>query len=176
MTYNVFSGTLNHARSINRPFSSLLSEEKQKSKLKQKNTQNDKPKQIHNKSSAVAKIGDHATAKCAKKWRGLLWPFPWEGESCVPIQHNVTWAKAYLHTKWHLELIHPAVWPQQTWVENWGGGLLCRPSDRLNEALQCLQCTPVGNIQECHSFVTLEFNEYSIGFLPDFSSTIIYIF
>ena len=39
--------------------------------------------------------------------------------SWVPIEHKVAWAEAYLHTKWHL--IHPAVWPQRTLAENWGG-------------------------------------------------------
>jgi len=27
----------------------------------------------------------------------------WEGE-LVPMQHNMAWAEAYLHTKWHLDL------------------------------------------------------------------------
>jgi len=31
----------------------------------------------------------------------VLCPFPWG--SCVPIKHNVTWAEAYLCTKWHLD-------------------------------------------------------------------------
>jgi len=35
--------------------------------------------------------------------------------SWVPIQHSVAWADAYLHSI----LIHPAVWAQQTWAENW---------------------------------------------------------
>jgi len=25
------------------------------------------------------------------------------GASCVPIQHNVAWAEAYLRTKWHID-------------------------------------------------------------------------
>jgi len=90
-----------------------------------------------------------------------LCPFPWRaGSPCT--SHNVAWAEAYLHTKWHPNpsnrlatidvskmgavlplggagspsktiwprprttsvpsciLIHPAVWPQRTWAENWG--------------------------------------------------------
>ena len=31
-----------------------------------------------------------------------LCPF-WRG-NCVPIEHKVAWAEAYLHTKWHLSL------------------------------------------------------------------------
>jgi len=37
-----------------------------------------------------------------QKW-GCCAPF---GESWVPIYHNVAWAEAYLHTKWHLD--HPS--------------------------------------------------------------------
>jgi len=33
---------------------------------------------------------------------GCCAPFG-EGESWVPILHNVAWAEAYLHTKWHLD-------------------------------------------------------------------------
>jgi len=40
------------------------------------------------------------------------------GGSWIPIEHNVAWAKVYLHNKWHLT--HPAVWPQRTLAENWG--------------------------------------------------------
>jgi len=29
-------------------------------------------------------------------------PLFWVRDSWVPIYHNVAWAKAYLHTKWHL--------------------------------------------------------------------------
>jgi len=35
------------------------------------------------------------------------------------LTYNVAYAEAYLHTK--CILIHPAVWPQQTWAENSGG-------------------------------------------------------
>ena len=41
--------------------------------------------------------------------------------SWVPSK-KVAWAKAYLHTKWHLN--PPAVWPQWTWAENWRGCVL----------------------------------------------------
>ena len=34
------------------------------------------------------------------------------------LSNNVAWTEAYLLTKWIL--IHPAVWRQQTWSENWG--------------------------------------------------------
>ena len=37
-----------------------------------------------------------------------------------PHRTQVAWAEAYLHTKWHLRLVHPAVWPQRTLTENWG--------------------------------------------------------
>jgi len=46
------------------------------------------------------------------------------GVSWVPIEHNVSWAEAYLRTKWHLKLIHPAVWTQYM-GRKLGGGLLC---------------------------------------------------
>ena len=44
------------------------------------------------------------------------------GEGCAPFlgswvagSHNVALGEAYLRTMWIL--IHPAVWPQQTWAE-----------------------------------------------------------
>jgi len=43
-------------------------------------------------------------------------PF-WAG-GCVPIEHKVCSAEAYLYTKWHLDA--STVWPQQKWAENWG--------------------------------------------------------
>ena len=39
--------------------------------------------------------------KWAENW-GRLRPLFGEG-SWVPILHNVVWAEAYLHTKWHLD-------------------------------------------------------------------------
>ena len=91
---------------------------------------------------------------------------PLSGGRCVPIQHNVAYAKVYIPTKWHLDpssplaatdmgrklgglwqflgelgphlaqlpgpkptsipsgiLIHPVVWPQQTWAAV--RGMLC---------------------------------------------------
>jgi len=56
-----------------------------------------------------------------RKW-GLLCPTPFSrGEgvgSWVSILQNAAWAEAYLVPS--DILIHPAVWPQQTWSENWG--------------------------------------------------------
>ena len=43
--------------------------------------------------------------------------FSWVAGSPIPIEHKVSWAKASLHTKWHLS---PSVWPQRTLTENWG--------------------------------------------------------
>jgi len=39
---------------------------------------------------------------CAKNWGAGLCPLFGE-ESWVPIWHNVAWAEAYLHIKWHLD-------------------------------------------------------------------------
>jgi len=35
------------------------------------------------------------------------------------------WADVYFSTKWHFDpfLIHPAGWPQETWVKNWVGAV-----------------------------------------------------
>ena len=41
----------------------------------------------------------------------LLWPNGWMDQDAI-------WYGDDLRTKWHL--IQPAIWPQQTWVENWG--------------------------------------------------------
>jgi len=55
------------------------------------------------KSSAVTEMGDRsATIDMGRKvGRGLLCPFPW-GELGSHLK-NAAWAKAYLHTKWHLD-------------------------------------------------------------------------
>jgi len=42
-----------------------------------------------------------ATTDMGRKLGGLC-PLFWGGER-VPIYHNVAWAKAYLHTTWHLD-------------------------------------------------------------------------
>ena len=52
-----------------------------------------------------------------KLGRGLR-PFLGEGD-LVPIQHKVAWAEAYTSMP-STSLIHSAVWPQQTWAENFG--------------------------------------------------------
>jgi len=38
-------------------------------------------------------------------WKlGLLCLFPWRGELCSHLtQYNMSWVKAYRHTKWHLD-------------------------------------------------------------------------
>jgi len=38
----------------------------------------------------------------------------WGRDSWVPILHNVARDEAYLHAKFHLDPIHPTVWPQCT--------------------------------------------------------------
>jgi len=49
----------------------------------------------------------------AENWGGGAVPPFLGGSGWVPVQHNVVWAEAYLHTKWNLGiLIHLAVWPQ----------------------------------------------------------------
>jgi len=40
---------------------------------------------------------------------------PFSGGSWVTIEHKVTWAEAYLHTKWHLR--PSSRWPQWTLAE-----------------------------------------------------------
>ena len=72
--------------------------------------------QWKNKSSAVAEMGDHlATIDIGRK----------EGGCCAPFRGS--WASS--NTMWlgprstcvpNGILIHPAVWPQQTWAVNWG--------------------------------------------------------
>ena len=51
------------------------------------------------KCSTVAKVGDRlATIDRGQKLGGVPFFGGW-----VPIYHNVAWAEAYLHTKWHLD-------------------------------------------------------------------------
>jgi len=49
-------------------------------------------------SSSIQKI-DHNRHGPKIGWG---WMCPFSGDRWVPIKHKVTWAKAYLHTKWHL--------------------------------------------------------------------------
>ena len=56
-----------------------------------------------NKGSAVAKMGDLARAKCAKKWGGAVFP-----------SNNVAGAEARPISVPSGILIHPTVWPQYT--------------------------------------------------------------
>jgi len=62
-------------------------------------------RQKDNKSSAVAEMGDRlATIDMRRKVGGVCCaPLHWGGRSWVPMQHNLAWAEAYLHTKWHLD-------------------------------------------------------------------------
>ena len=55
----------------------------------------------NNKSSAVAEIGDHARRKWAEKWGAAVSLSV--GGAGSP-SNSVTWAEAYLRTKWHLGL------------------------------------------------------------------------
>ena len=55
----------------------------------------------------------------AENWRGQLCPF-WE--KWVPIEHNVVWAKAYLHTKWYRD---PSSYLATIDLGQNVGGLLC---------------------------------------------------
>jgi len=48
-------------------------------------------------SSSIQLFGDN---RHGPKIGWGLYPFSWR--SCLPIEHKVTWAEAYLHTKWHL--------------------------------------------------------------------------
>jgi len=50
---------------------------------------------------SVAEMGDFlATIDMGRKWGGCCVPLI--GEKLVHIEHNVSWAEAYLCTKWHL--------------------------------------------------------------------------
>jgi len=66
--------------------------------------QNRHGKENGNKSSAVAEMGDRAIAKWPEKWGAGLRP--------TSVPSGI--------------LIHPAVWPRQTWVEDCGAMLLLR--------------------------------------------------
>jgi len=68
---------------------------------------------ILDKCSAVAEIGDH------NRYGGGVVPPFWEG-SWVLILHNVAWAEAYLHTKWHPN--PPSRLTTTDMDQNWGRG------------------------------------------------------
>jgi len=60
-------------------------------------------------------MGDHARAKSVKKW-GLLCPFPWGADFLSKTMLCGTRPTSVPSGI----LIHPAIWPQQTWAKNWG--------------------------------------------------------
>jgi len=51
------------------------------------------------------------------EWR---WVCPFSGGSWVPIENKVAWEARPTSIPSGI-LVHPAVWPQQTLAENWGG-------------------------------------------------------
>ena len=57
----------------------------------------------HNKSSAVAELGDRLATTDMDQKVGVAVPLLWGRGSWVPIKHNVAWTEAWLHTKWHLD-------------------------------------------------------------------------
>ena len=70
----------------------------------------------NNKCSAVAEMGDRlATIDKGRKLGGLC-PFGGAGST-----FNTMWPGPRPTFVPSGILIHPAVWPQQTWAENWGG-------------------------------------------------------
>ena len=70
----------------------------------------------NNKCSAVAEMGDRlATIDMGRKLGGLC-PFGGAGST-----FNTMWPGPRPTFVPSGILIHPAVWPQQTWAENWGG-------------------------------------------------------
>jgi len=69
-----------------------------------------------------------------KSWEGCCAPF--RGRCWVPIYHNAAWADAYGLPPYQVSgiIIHPAVWPQRTWAENWDAVPLwgsCVPSSTM---------------------------------------------
>ena len=70
------------------------------------------------KCSAVAEMGDRLARIDMGRKGGLLYPF--QGGAGSP--SNTMWPWLRPTSVPSALLIHPAVWPQQTWAENWGGG------------------------------------------------------
>ena len=69
--------------------------------------------------SAVAKTGDRlATIDMGQKLGGCA---PLFGRGVAGSSCNTVWPKPRPTFVPSGILIHPAVWPQQTWAENWGG-------------------------------------------------------
>ena len=71
---------------------------------------------LWDKNLAVAEMGDRlATIDMDRKEEGAM-PFPWE--SWAP--SNTVWPGPRSTFVPSGIWVHPAVWPQQTWTENWG--------------------------------------------------------
>ena len=85
-----------------------------------------------NKSSAVAEMCDRlATVDMGRKL-GVLCPFPWAGDG---YPSNTMWPGPRYTSKPSSILIHRAVWPQQTWAENWE--LMCPFGELCPHLTQC---------------------------------------
>jgi len=69
------------------------------------------------KCSAVAEMGDRLARIDMGRKGGLLYHF--QGGAGSP--SNTMWPWLRPTSVPSALLIHPAVWPQQTWAENWGG-------------------------------------------------------
>jgi len=83
-----------------------------------------------NKSSAVAKTGDRGHTTHGRKEGGCCDPFAWRAGS----PSNKMWPGPRSTSVPSDVFIHPAVWPQYTWTENWGlcpfgGGGVGSPSN-----------------------------------------------
>ena len=115
--------------------------------------------QIWNKSSVVAEIGDRARAKWAEKWGGAAVPLsgrstkwhlihpavpghnshgPNIGVCCAPV---LGWPGSPSNTMSpglpSGILIHPAVWPQETWAKNWTAVPLLGEGELSPHLTQC---------------------------------------
>ena len=70
-----------------------------------------------NKSSADAEIGDRlATTDMGRKWGWAAVPLSVGGDGSPS---NIMWPGPRLTSIQVGSWIHPAIWPQQTWAENW---------------------------------------------------------
>jgi len=75
----------------------------------------------YNKCSAIAGMGDRlATIDMAKKREAAVPPF-------LGTPTNTMWPGPWSTSVPSCIFIYPAIWPQQTWAENWGG---CAPLKR----------------------------------------------